>query len=160
MNTIAVYQTKRGSVEKSLDYLKTKVELEIKNIQNSNEVNLDKYNVIIIANSIHAGRMSKEIVDYIKSNIEIISNKSSYLLINCGDRNNMMDALKINIGNDYIKKFKGIFHGGYAYNLEKMNLFTKFIIKKIAKINESKEFINKEDLERLADTIIKYKEAD
>ncbi|MBD3831408.1 MAG: hypothetical protein IE890_13120 [Arcobacter sp.] len=50
----------------------------------------------------------------------------------------------------YIDDF---FYAGYSYDFEKMNFFEKFIIKKIVKINKSKEDFRKENLDSLVKKI-------
>ena len=68
MKTIIIYSTKYGSVEKAAQKLKAHLqgEVDIKNVKMVSDI--ANYDKVILAGSIYAGRIQKEMKTFLKNN--------------------------------------------------------------------------------------------
>lgn len=77
MKVLIVYATKYGCSEKCAKLLKEKLdgEVELINISKSSEVDLSKYDKVVIGGPVYMGIMQNKITEFCNANIEILKNK-------------------------------------------------------------------------------------
>jgi len=142
-----MYATKYGFSEKCVKLLKDELNGEIKiiNISGNSEIDLSKYDKIIIGGPIYMGIMNKEIVRFCNENIELLKTKQIGLFV-CSmfsgirAEENMKKAFPDELKNIAvsIKLFGG------ELNTDKMNFVDKFITKMVGKMPlQPGESINK-----------------
>lgn len=156
MKSLIVYSSKKGTGEKIANYIKDSVdtEIQIEKIKKGLEINQNDYENIILISSVYAGTMNKE---FIKFSENLLLNKNSeqkiYFLVVSGFEEKFQEFVENNIRNN-LDKIDMIEYAGYCYDFNKMNFFEKFIIKKVAKVNESVENIRKDNIEKVIKKII------
>ena len=153
MNNLIVYFSKHGAVKRAVEIIESKVKTDVINIIEKKELDIQKYDNIIISSSIYVGAVSKEIKYFIKSNYNILKEKNIYFLIISGQKDQIENILSQNFSEEHKKLFKEIVYGGYEFNLENMNFFERIIIKKMAKVKESVSYLEIKNLEKLAEKL-------
>ena len=148
MSLLIVYASKYGSTQKAVNILSD--ELEKKNIKNTavnvnviskNNIDLTKYDAILIGGSIYFGKIQKNIIKFCQNNKKTLLKKKIGLFICSGNEKEIDRQFKNSFDSELLNHSinKGYF--GYEYDFEKMNFLYKIIVKKIAGINQSKSEI-------------------
>ncbi len=154
MKFAIIYATKHGCTDKCVHTLANNLDdnTVLFNIENDKIININDYDSIILGGSIHAGTINKKLFGFMEKNLDILLQKELGLFICCmfeGDqaldqfRNAFPEALRNKT------KAHGFFGGELA--IEKMNLFEKAIIKKVANIEESVSKINYSNIKAFAE---------
>ena len=146
MKTLIAYCTTHGCTEKTAIELKNFLGEDVQLINLKQEPNPDikAYERVIIGGSIHAGQIQKRVKVFCNKNLETLKFKELGLFICCMEegetaQKQLQDAFPEEL---HIKaKTTGCFGGEFNFN--KMNLFEKMIIKKVAKVEESMSRIDK-----------------
>ena len=91
----------------------------------------------------------------IKIKKEELLKKRIGLFICCGRSEQAEQQLEDSFARELLDQavVKGYF--GYEYNLEKMNFFFRLIVKKLAKIEESKSALKEENIKEFAQKLLK-----
>jgi len=159
MLILIVYASKYGAVKKAANILSG--ELQKKNLSNTsinisdlsnNNIDLSKYESIIIGGSIYFGKIQKSLIKFCKNNKDTLLNKTISFFVCSGNEKEIDNHFENSFDSELLDHSltKGYF--GYEYNFEKMNCLYKIIVKKIAAINHSeykikieniKSFVNK-----------------
>ena len=156
MKTAIIYATKHGCTDKCAHTLANQLDITTKlvNVETDKITNLNDFGTIIIGSSVHAGMINKKIKSFIDQNLDILLQKKLGLFLCC-----MFDGEKA------LEQFQNAFpesirnkataHGlfGGELNFEKMNLFEKAIVKKVANIDESLSNINYSNINSFAKKI-------
>ncbi|HAN18146.1 MAG: hypothetical protein A2X13_04235 [Bacteroidetes bacterium GWC2_33_15] len=158
MDTAIIYATKHGCTEKCSQTLANELpaNTQLFNLETSDIINIDNYEVIILGGSIHAGMVNKTLKKYIEKNLALLSDKKIGLFLCCMEEN---DKAIEQFNNAFPEKLrnrataKGFFGG--EFNFEKMNFIEKAIIKKIAHIEDSMSKINYQNIKTFATEMIK-----
>jgi menaquinone-dependent protoporphyrinogen oxidase len=148
MATLMVYASKHGSVEKSLNSMKKSIKdqtlmIPIKEYSNGM---LDTYRAVVIGCSVHAGTVQKEVVDFVKGNLQMLSTKKTVVVINCADQEKYTEYFENAFGKNILSENFSLVYGGFGYYFEKMGFLERTLIKMISKMKENKEFINEKGL--------------
>lgn len=145
MNIAIIYATKHGCTDKCAHTLANNLSTEthLFNIEVESNIDLDKYDTVILGGSIHAGAINKKLKSYMSKNIDSLLNKKLGLYICCmyeGDK--ALEQFQAAYPEALRNKAKahGLFGGELA--LEKMDFMEKAIIKKVAKVDKSVSNIN------------------
>ncbi len=146
MKTIILYESKHGCTEKCVSYIKEK-----NNIQEFIKVsdfkgNLDDYDRIIIGTPVYIGQINKKVKTLIESNKDVLLKKEVEIFI-CGMNDENYEQMLIMNFDEAIRDHAKIIHAGGAYDFDKLGWFSKFIVRKIAKINHSVEAIKYDQLD-------------
>jgi len=153
MNTLIVYATKYGCAQKCAMELSKELKhnVELINLKEKSNVDLSKYDRIIIGGSVYIGRIQKEVTDFISNNLEELLKKEIGLFI-CGMQEGEMLAKEIgdNFPAELISKAKSVKNFGGEFNFSKMNFMEKVIVKKISKVTSDKSDIKHDNIKRLA----------
>ena len=85
MNTLLVYSSKYGCTEKCAKTLskELKDKVDLINLKNAEDIDVLKYDNVIIGGSIYIGRIQKEVVEFCSKNLGILKEKRIGLFI-CG----------------------------------------------------------------------------
>ena len=155
MSTLIVFSSKYGYTESCVNILSKEIkdEVTVINLKNTQNINLSKYNKIIIGGPIYMGKIQKEVKEFCLNNLEELKNKKIGLFI-CG-----MQKEKI-INNQILENFPPELinialitsHFGGDLYYDKMNFFDKIIAKLFEKSYSNKSYI-------LNDNIIYFAEA-
>ncbi len=145
------YATKHGCTEKCALKLKAGLsgEIESFNIKKYPKTQIDKYDIILIGGSIHAGRIQKSIQKFCKNHLDILLKKKIGLFICCMEKGEKAEEQFKNAFPQKLQdhaKAKGSFGG--AFDFDKMNFVEKTIIKKVAKIDQSISKISEESIQK------------
>jgi menaquinone-dependent protoporphyrinogen oxidase len=159
MKVLIIYATKYGTSEKCAKLLKDKIngEVELVNISKNSEVDLSKYDKVVIGGPIYMGTMQNKITEFCNANIEALKNKKIALFA-CsmfgGEKGeeNMRNSFPNNLKNTAVsmKLFGG------ELNIDKMKFMDKFITKMVKKATLQSDQIVNEGL--LVDNINKLAE--
>lgn len=152
MNTLIVYRTNHGCVEKCANMLAQKLNgnAEIQNMKSMVDLDLSGYDRIIIGGSIYAGRIQKEISEFCTKNIDILKQKKIGLFI-CGMQN---EAFQAELNAAYPKELldnsiaKDCFGGEFVF--KSMNFMERMIVKMIAKTDKDVSNISEAAIDSFA----------
>jgi len=153
MKTAIVFATKHGCTEKCSLSLANELNngAELINLETTKEINLSKYDLIILGGSIHAGMINKTLKKFIDKNLNHIAEKKIGLFLCCMEEG---EKAQEQFDNAFPEKLrdnaiaKGFFGG--AFDFDKMNFIERAIIKKIANIEESYSKINNQNIKAFA----------
>ena len=149
MKILIVYSTHHGCTEKCAFQIKDKLnaETDIVKIKGSNKFDLSVYDLIIIGGSIHAGKIQRHIKKFCEKNMDILTTKQVGLFMCCMEEG---DTAQTQFNNAFPKEL--IEHAqakeivGGEFNFDKMNAIEKFMVKKIAGIEQSVSKISEEQI--------------
>lgn len=163
MNTLIAYATKYGSAEKCAKILSKHLEgtVNLHNLKTDNDIDLSKYDKVIIGSSIYVGQIRKEVIEFCENKLDELKNKKIGFYICCMHEgvealgqieNNFPKEL---LGNAIVKE-----HFGGEFSFDKMNFIEKFTVKMVSKKDEKKEPIDgKKNISNLSeDRIRKFAE--
>ncbi|MCD6205455.1 MAG: flavodoxin domain-containing protein [Candidatus Marinimicrobia bacterium] len=151
MKTLILYASKHGCAKKAAEKIAEALgnDTDVNNVRNISRIDIDDYDKVIIGGSIHAGRIQGQIKSFTRKNMNQLLEKTLGLFI-ChmeADKDKAMKELSDNFPEPLMKHAtaKGLFGG--EFDFDKMNFLEKFIIKKIANVNESVSSINEDNIE-------------
>jgi len=159
MKNIIIYATKHGCTEKCAQKLRQKLHGETYaiNIKNSGNIDLTDFDTVVLGGSIHAGRIQKSLVNFCNNNENILLNKNIGVFICCMEHGGKAEkqfneAFPENLRNH--ASAGGIFGG--EFNFEKMNFIEKFIVRKVAKVENGVSEISEESISLFAEQLNNY----
>jgi len=140
MKTLIVYASKHGCAKKAAEKLSEAFGdgTEVSDIRSNAKIDIAGFDRIIIGGSIHAGRIQKNVKNFIKKNLAQLLEKQIGLYICCMEEGERADKEFTSAFPKQLIDYadaKGFFGG--EFNFEKMNFIERFIVKKIAKVTES-----------------------
>ncbi|HHT50094.1 MAG TPA: flavodoxin [Eubacteriaceae bacterium] len=155
MNTLIAYSSKYGCTEKCVKILskELKDKVEIMNLMNVEDIDISKYDNVIIGGSIYIGRIQKEVAGFCSKNLDKLKEKRIGLFI-CGMQEEEMDNQIIN---NFPKELVDIalakeYFGG-ELTFQKMSFFEKLIVKIVAKTSSDKSNILNDNIYKFAQSI-------
>lgn len=159
MKSLILFGSKHGTVEICANKLKEYLngEIDIVNVDNNDDILLDKYDNIIIGSSVYAGAFNKKVKAFIENNKNKLINKKLGLFMCCmsqGER--IREQFEQNVSKEILEAavVKSNFGGGFKFS--KMNFFEKNIIKMIAKKDKDLgEIDGKSDISMINEEAIK-----
>lgn len=136
MKVLIVYATKYGTSEKCAKDLSEKIngEVDVKNINETSDIDLSIYDKVIIGGPIYMGMMNKNITGFCNNNLKTLITKKVGLYV-CsmfgGEQGvaNMKNAFPIELQNEAVT-MKLL---GGELNIAKMKFFDKLIAKMVSK---------------------------
>lgn len=156
MKILIAYSTKHGCTEKCADRLKNMLtgEIELLNLKNSNTIDLNNYETIIIGGSIHAGQIQKRVKKFCLNKLNMLKEKKVGLYICCMKEGKDAETeFNEAFPEELINHASAIGIFGGEFNFEKMNFLERFIVKKIAKIDKSVSKIYEENITEFVDIL-------
>lgn len=151
MKTLIVFMSTHGCTIKIAHQIAGQLtgEVNLHNLSISPFINLNKYDRVIIGGSIHAGKIQRRITQFCEKNLNELLQKEVGLYICCmyeGDvaAQQMKQAFPAELHKH--AKTEAIMGGEFLF--EKMNMFERFLVKKIT---NTKHSVHKIDLKMVQD---------
>ncbi|MDA3855714.1 MAG: flavodoxin [Candidatus Woesearchaeota archaeon] len=150
MKTIIIYSSKHGSCEKISKILSQTLNSEMINIRENNNIEISKYDKILIGGSIYAGTIDRKLKKFIKINLKELLTKKIGLYI-CGL---LEDEFQKEFEESYPKELrdKAIisekFKGEIIYN--KLTMIEKIIISNLMKTKKNILNLETEKIKKFA----------
>lgn len=159
MKTAIIYASKTGNTEKIAKALAKKIKGEAKTIPISRAKSacLLKYDFVIIAGSIHYGRIQGEIKSFVNKNYKTIQGINYGLFISCMYQDKAEEYLKKSFSEELVKSAIIAESLGGEVDPKKGNLITKRMInselKRLENENKEPPHIDWEKVDEFADII-------
>jgi len=153
MSTLIVYASKYGCTQKCTELLSKKLsdKVDIINLKEVNDIDISKYEKIIIGGSIYIGKIQKEVTEFCSKNLDKLKEKRIGLFI-CGMQEGdiINTELNQNFNSELIEiaDAKECFGGEFIF--DKMNFIEKLIVKKVSKVTSNKSNILEENIHKFA----------
>lgn len=133
MAKLIVYASKTGTTEKCTNIIAKEIkDVTIVNLEKQN-VDISKYDMIIIGTPIRMGMIHKKIKKFINDNFELLKTKKVAYFICCGFNENWKQYYEQNISKELLDKSIIYTTFGGEMDLEKQRGFDKFIVKMVSK---------------------------
>lgn len=153
MKTLIAYTTTHGCTEKTAKKLKEHLgnQVDLVNLKQNANPSLQNYDRIIIGGSIHAGKVQKRISEFCNNNVNALQEKELGLYICCMEQG---EKASIQFADAYPEilrmnaKASACFGGEFDFN--KMSLFQRLIVKKVAKINTNTSKVDYEAIQNFS----------
>ncbi|MCL2074001.1 MAG: flavodoxin domain-containing protein [Marinilabiliaceae bacterium] len=160
MKTAIIYATKHGTTENVAsniaDKLSSAHEVELISLRKISKPTLSDFEIVILGTPIYAGKASKKMKSFCKAYETILLKKKIGLYV-CGmhpSREKQETELKEAYPEHLLNNASAIGFMGGEFLFEKMNLFERLIIKKIAKTNISVHWINFKEIDNFVSAIL------
>ena len=141
MKTLIVYAGKTGTTQRCAKMLEQKLgDVNIVNLVNE-EVDITKYDLIIIGSSIRIGMLHSKIKKFIKESIDILKTKKVAYYICCGFSNNYKEYFEKNISKELLDSAITYETFGGEMDLSKQKGFDKLVVKIVNKTENGKKEI-------------------
>lgn len=158
MKTLIAYASKHGCTERCARILAEKLqgEVELHNLKESRDIELGKYDKIVIGGSIYIGKIQKEVTNFCSNRLGQLKEKKVGLFI-CGMQEEgviekeLQDSFP---GELYSSAVVKDFFGG-EFIFKKLNFFECLIVKKVSKIEEDVSTVSEEKIARFAEEMNK-----
>lgn len=156
MKNLIVFTTKYGSVEKSSQLLKEKLQGEttIVNLKKDSVLDLQGFDNIILGGSIYAGKIQKEMMAFVNAHLDRLLQKRVALFICAGEpKEKSLTELK----EAFLEKLydhaisKELF--GNEVHIEKMNFLEKLVLRFAKHVTESSSNLSEENITKLAEAV-------
>lgn len=138
MNTLIIYGTKYGCTERCAKSLSGKLtgKVDLVNIKKNKVPGLTKYDRVIIGGSIYVGKIQKEIKEYCTKNLNELKEKKLGLFICCGFSENFNQHMENAFPKELLEAAVAKECFGGELNLDKMNIFHRFLTKIVSKASK------------------------
>lgn len=153
MNTLIVYTSKYGCTEKCAGLLSKELNdrVDIINLKNTGDIDISKYDKVIIGGSIYIGRIQKEVTEFCSKNLDKLKEKGIGLFI-CGMQEG--EAINTELNQNFPSELLNIaaakeYLGG-EFIFDKMNFMEKLIVKVVSKVSSNKSNILNDNIHNFA----------
>ncbi len=145
MKTLIVYATKYGSTEKCAKLLSDKLssEVELCNLKLEKNIDLSKYDKVIIGTSVYMGRIRKEINEFFTNNLnELITKKLGVFQCSMSQGADAVTQIENTFPKELVNNAVAKEHFGGEFSFDKMNFFERFIVKMVSKKDNNNQPID------------------
>lgn len=153
MNTLIVYASKYGCTEKCAGLISKELtgNVEVINLKKVKDIDLSKYEKIIIGGSIYIGKIRKEVTEFCTKNLNELKEKRIGLFF-CGmqEGDSIKTQFEQSFNSDLLKIAKAKECLGGEFHIDKMNFMEKLIIKKVANVTSNTSNILVGNIQKLA----------
>ena len=156
MKSIIIYESLHGSTEKCAKLLNALLisELQIKRLQDNEDIHIDEFDTVIIGGSIHMGVVQTRIKNFIQKNHALLLEKQLGLFLCCMEEGDTaMQQFERAYPSDLREKAFAMGLFGGELNLGKMNFFEKKLTLKLTGIKSSVSKLNEEEIKKFAEKI-------
>lgn len=158
MKTMIIYASTHGCTASVVRELAEKLTgpVTLKNLKEDSSPNFSDYDRVILGGSIHAGQIQRKVKNFCAKNVEALQQKELGLFI-CGmaEGDEAKQELKNAFPEELHQYAKSEAFLGGEYNFEKMNFVEKFMIKKIAKVEETVKKVDYKAIDKFANRMEK-----
>jgi len=156
MKNMILYVTGHGCTEKYADFIAGYLDgdSEVKNLRKQKDVDLEAADTVIIGGSIHAGGIQKAVKKFCAKNMKTLLKKRLGLFICCMEEG---ESAKKQFDNAFPQELRdhaqaeGCFGG--EFDFDKMNAAERFIVKKVAKVDNSVSKYSEEAAKKFAEKL-------
>jgi len=137
MKILIVYGSKTGTTEKCAKKIKEAIlseDVDVIDVSKANLLELPQYDAVIIGTPLYMGHIHRRIKRFLEKNSGLLMSKELHFFI-CGLAlgDEGIALFKKQIANDLFNHAKQVKQLGGEAHLERLNLFYRFIMKKIIK---------------------------
>jgi menaquinone-dependent protoporphyrinogen oxidase len=151
MKVLIAYASKYGCTEKAALKLKELIENSTAiNLTKGEKVNVNEYDCVLLGGSIYAGKILKQVTDFVNGNLDKLLTRKVGLFLCCGNKDLFEQQVKDSFPEKLVQKAETLGYFGYIYDFSKMNFLLKMIVKKIAKVTESEDCLDVKAIEAFA----------
>lgn len=149
MNTIIIYSSKYGCTTDCARYLKAGLSgsVTLTDIDNTNSISLENYDVVILGSSIYIGKISKIMQKFCKENADLLSKKRVGIFLCCAFPEQLTEYLAANFPPTLLKNSVVIKDFGGEARIDKMKFIDKSIMKAAIKGSHEKLKISHESMD-------------
>jgi len=156
--SIIIYESLHGSTEKCAKLLGELIrsDMQFARLQDTDEINLEEYETVIIGGSIHHGLIQTRIEKFMQENQDKLLEKNLGLYLCCMEEGETARQQFDKAFNHELREkaiAKGLFGG--EFNLRKMSFFEKKLTKKLTGVTTSVSKINTEEIGAFAEKMNK-----
>lgn len=156
MNTLIVYATKHGTAEKCAKIMLEKIsgEVDLYNLKYIKDIDISKYDKVIIGGSIYAGKIQKIVMEFCLKYIEELKKKKIGLFICCMNKKSEDIQLNSSFPQELLGVAEAKVNFGGEFRFKEMNFFEKLVVKMVSKSlakedNNSSTINSNEDISML-----------
>lgn len=156
MKILIAYATKHGATEDSAKLLAKNLngEVDLVNLKKNRNIDLSKYDKVIIGSSVYVGKVRKEAIKFCDEHLDKLSDKKIILFTCCmREGKEAEEQVKASFPQQLINNAIIIENLGGEFNFEKMNFMEKMIVKKVAGVEETESNISENHIHELAEKI-------
>ncbi len=141
MNTLIVYGSKYGTTKKCAEMLKKELEgdVHIVNIREKDDIDIGKYETVIIGSPVYLGEIDKGIKKFCYQNIKGLQNKKIGLFICCMNPQESEKQIRQNFPKTLLENAMVREDFGGEFHMEKMSLAERWTIRAVAKALAKKD---------------------
>jgi len=135
MKTCIIYASKYGYTEEMVNKMivESNKEFDAYNINQSSQIDLSKYEAVILGSSIYIGQINGKLKKFIQKNMDILLSKKIGLFLSCGSEENFDLQVKSNFGEALLNHSSSVVYLGGMINKDRLNFLHKFIITNLEK---------------------------
>lgn len=148
MNSIILYESKKGCTKKCADYVKKEHQVDEMYRLNDFNGNIEDYDHIILMTPTYIGQINKKMKEFLSKYQKALLEKKLTIVIIGMNVKEYDKMLELNLSKDILDHAEVVYGGG-AYYFEKLNFFQKAIIKKVAGVSKSLEDIKYDKLQKI-----------
>ena len=156
MKVVIMYGTKYGFTEKCSFLLAEKIKCPVGvfNLTKKETPELSEAEILVVGSSVYAGKINKEVREFLNKNLDIISTKKVALFTcNMNQGEGAEKQLQTVFPQAIYDHAKAVFSLGGKFDFSKLNFLEKTIIKKISKVSKDVEDLKMENIDKLAGRI-------
>lgn len=157
MKILILYASKYGCTEDCSNYLKDKLNQEVKtiNLKDAGSVDLQQYDWVIIGGSIYIGKIQKEVKVFCEQNLQSLLTKNIILFMCCTTPDQESGFFIKNFPASLRKHAEKTVNMGGELRQHKMGFFDKKITAMVSKLEPKKNEILYKNIDGLADFLNK-----
>ena len=141
MRTLIIYSSKYGAAKEVAEKIKRgiKADCDLMSIQQEKEMDLGKYDRVLLGTSVYAGQIGKELKAFCESHKEELLQKKVGAFFVCLMKGQVERYLKDNYGEELANHFYTAEECGGAFNVPKMNFAERMITRMVVKTLKDSE---------------------
>jgi len=150
MKTAIIYATKHGTTEFVAEKIKSLLhndEVLLFNLNDIHFIELHKFDRILLGSSVYAGSILPRQRKFVEQNLLPLLQKEVGIFVCCM----FMDKVQEQIDNAFpqilLQHAKSVIHVGGEFRFEEMNFMERFLVRKIAGVNQSITKINDKNID-------------
>lgn len=157
MKTLCLYATKTGVTEDIAFQLKEIVPMDVIRVHKGLTLNLDEYDKVIIGASVRVGRVIKVMRKFVEAHqVDLAKKKIGFFVSGADIKANLKALLTNSYPDALVEKASFTIHCGGEFRMEKLNVFSRWIIKKVS---QSKDKVGSLEPTLMHDSIQALEEA-
>ncbi|PKM85684.1 MAG: flavodoxin [Firmicutes bacterium HGW-Firmicutes-11] len=161
MKTLIVYASKYGCTETCVKQLAGQMtgDTDLLSLKEKKDgIDLQDYDAVIIGGSVYVGKIQKEVPEFCTRHLETLLQKRIGLFI-CGMQEEavLQQELQQSFPEELLSVAIAKDHFGGAFNLEKMNLMERVIVKKVSKVTTNVTSIAEDRIAAFAAAMVQAK---